>query len=349
MNDPVTAAYPGKFHALWVVLAVLWPATSLSALHADWQARMQPIEPEKYLCRRASGPLTTDAKLDESAWRDAPWTTDFVDIQGPTKPSPRFRTRAKMLWDENYLYVCAELQEPHVWGTLTNHDSVIFRDPDFEVFIDPKGSTHNYCEFEMNALNTGWDLRLDQPYLDHGKPHNEWDIPGLKTAVHIRGTLNNPSDKDKGWTVEIAFPWQVLEKYARHPGAPNEGEQWRINFSRVEWQISVTNGVYQKKPGVPEDNWVWSPTGVIDMHRPEMWGLVQFTTGAPSHEPPVAPICGKTARDLALEVYYAQRDFFKEHGRWSTNLMDLAERPGELPPGVETPVLESSPDGYTCA
>ena len=66
-----------------------------------------------------------------------PWTTDFVDIQGGAKPTPRFRTRAKLLWDDDYLYIAAELEEPHVWATLTQHDSVIFQDPDFEVFIDP--------------------------------------------------------------------------------------------------------------------------------------------------------------------------------------------------------------------
>ncbi len=95
---------------------------------------------------------------------------DFVDIQGDAKPKPRFRTRAKMLWDDNYLYIAAEIQEPHVWATLTNHDSVIFQDPDFEVFMDPKGETQPYYEFEMNALNTTWDLRLNKPYMDQGKP-----------------------------------------------------------------------------------------------------------------------------------------------------------------------------------
>ena len=67
-----------------------------------------------------------------------------------------------MVWDDKYLYFAAEIEEPHVWGTLTQHDSVIFRDNDFEVFIDPNGDTHEYYEFEMNALNTGWDLFLAQ-------------------------------------------------------------------------------------------------------------------------------------------------------------------------------------------
>ena len=63
------------------------------------------------------------AKLDEGDWKKAPWTTDFVDIEGDAKPTPRFHTRAKMLWDDNYLYIGAELEEPDVKATLTKHDS----------------------------------------------------------------------------------------------------------------------------------------------------------------------------------------------------------------------------------
>jgi hypothetical protein len=327
------------------MLGIFAGVCCMASERAEWNEQMRSIVPRGYLCHYATNAITVDGKLNDSAWAIAPWTSDFGDIVGPSKPAPRFRTRAKMLWDENYLYVCAELEEPHVWATLTNHDSVIFRDPDFEVFIDPKGSTHNYYEFEINALNTGWDLRLDKPYLDRGKPHNEWNIPGLKTAVQVRGTLNEPSDVDQGWSIEIAFPWPVLEQYARHTGPPGEGEQWRIDFSRVEWQISVTNGVYEKKADVPEDNWVWSPIGVVDMHRPEMWGLLQFTRKA--GDDAVAAIPGKATRDFVLEMYHAQRDFWDEHGRWATNLIEL--EPGQTPAGVESPELTLTPDGYVCA
>src|SRR3954447_11867464 len=97
------------------------------------------VPPRGYVCYRASGPLKIDGRLDDRPGRDAPWTDDFVDIEGDLKPRPRFRTRAKMLWDDTHFYVGAELQEPHVWATLTKHDAVIFHDNDFEVFIDPDG------------------------------------------------------------------------------------------------------------------------------------------------------------------------------------------------------------------
>lgn len=280
------------------------------------------VPPKGYVCYRASGPVKVDGRLDETAWQQVPWTDPFVDIEGDAKPRPRFRTRVKMLWDAQYFYVGAELEEPHVWGTLTEHDSVIFQDNDFEVFIDPNGDNHEYYEFEINALNTGWDLLLPRPYKDGGKAVNSWEIPGLKTAVHIDGTVNDPRDTDRGWTVELAFPWKVLGELAYQPAPPHDGDQWRVNFSRVEWRHEVVNGKYRKVPGTKEDNWVWSPQGVIDMHRPETWGYVQFSTakvGETTFRPdPAGPV-----RQLLHRIYYAQSDYRKARGRWASTLQEL--------------------------
>jgi hypothetical protein len=280
------------------------------------------VHPRGYVCHRATGPITIDGKLDEASWCHAPWTEDFVDIEGDGKPKPRFRTRVKMLWDDHYFYIGAELEEPHVWATLTEHDAVIFQDNDFEVFIDPNGDNHEYYELEINALNTTWDLLLTKPYRDGGKAVNSWEIPGLKKAVHIDGTLNDPSDTDKGWTVELALPWKVLRELAYRPAPPHDGDQWRVNFSRVQWLHEIVKGKYRKVAGKREDNWVWSPQGAIDMHQPEHWGYVQFSTakaGTVKFRPdPAGP-----ARHLLHEIYYAQRAFHKQHQRWAKTLAEL--------------------------
>jgi hypothetical protein len=237
-------------------------------------ATAQPA-PLRYTCRRAASPIRIDGRIDEPEWRIAPWTPAFVDIEGAAKPRPRFRTRAKMLWDDEFFYVAAQLDEPDIWATLTEHDSVIFHDNDFEVFLNPSGDGRNYFEFEINALNTGWDLFLPKPYREGGKADNSWEIPGLKTAVAVQGTLNHPGDRDRGWTVEIAFPWTGFASRAPVQ-RPRAGDEWRVNFSRVEWQTKVQDGRYVKLPGHKEDNWVWSPQGEVNMHVPSKWGYVGF-------------------------------------------------------------------------
>lgn len=303
--------------------------------------------PRYYICYRARRPIAIDGKLDDEAWRDAAWTEDFVDIEGDKRPRPRFRTRAKMLWDNQYFYIGAELEEPHVWATLTQRDSIIYHDNDFEVFIDPDGDNHHYYEIEINALNTVFDLRLEKPYKDGGTALIEWDILGLKTAVHVDGTLNNPNDIDRGWSVEMAIPWKVLAEFAGCPAPPRDGDQWRVNFSRVEWLARVVNGRYEKVPNVPEDNWVWSPQGVIDMHRPETWGYVQFST-APPGKARFRPDASYPARMELMRLYYAQKSFWEKHKRWARSLQELEWKPESLR-GCEPPVLQMTEDGYVAS
>jgi hypothetical protein len=303
------------------------------------------LPPKSYVCYRASSQVLIDGRLDKPVWRDALWTDDFVDIRGDLKPKPRFRTRVKMLWDDQFFYVGAELEEPHVWATLTEHDSVIFQDNDFEVFIDPNGDSHEYYEFEINALNTGWDLLMPRPYKDGGKAVNSWGIPGLKTAVHVNGTLNDPTDIDRGWTVEIAFPWKVLGELAYKPAPPKDGDQWRVNFSRVEWQHEVVNGKYRKVAGKADDNWVWSPQGVINMHRPETWGYVQFST-AKTGAIPFQPDPAGPARHLLHRIYYAQKDYFKKQHRWARTLGDLGLAEAQHETLTGPPRMEVTQSGF---
>ncbi|MBX3376527.1 MAG: carbohydrate-binding family 9-like protein [Phycisphaeraceae bacterium] len=244
---------------------------------------MEPLPPAppflRYACPRAGGPVRIDGDIHKPVWQGVPWTDDFVDIEGELKPRPRFRTRAKMLWDDRAFYIAAEMEEPHVWATLTERDSVIFHDNDFEVFLNPTRDSLNYYELEINALNTVWDLLLRKPYRAGGQADNSWDVSGLETAVRVRGTLNDPRDVDHGWDVEIAMPWAAFDAHTSRPGPPRPGDTWKVNFSRVEWDVEIdpsTPSGYRKIPNRREHNWVWSPMGFIDMHLPDRWGEVEF-------------------------------------------------------------------------
>jgi hypothetical protein len=302
-----------------ILALFLVPVALLAAPEPDFEKL--PYAPKHAICYRTRLPLTIDGKLDESSWRAVSWSDAFVDIQGPDATPPRFRTRVKMLWDDENFYIAADLDEPDIWATLTERDSVIFHDNDFELFIDPTGDTHNYYELEVNALRTAWDLLLPQPYRDGGSGITGWDIAGLKVGVDVRGTINHPGDKDEGWSVELAIPWKTLREAAPGRRAPKAGDQWRINFSRVEWQTDVENGGYKKrvdpktgKP-FPEDNWVWSPQGAINMHMPERWGFVQFSE-LPAGTGTSTFVEDKNDRvKWALRrLYYRQRAWRSAHG-----------------------------------
>jgi transposase len=217
-----------------------------------------------------------------------------------------FDTRAAALWDDENLYVAFWIEEPFVEARLTERDSLIFNENDVEVFIDGGDC---YYEFEINALGTVYEVffiwqdafhRFDSPEFDlrsrralsFGGNHDrdgltfwrgthprgcrwaflDWDFPGMKSAIQVDGKLNDRSVVDKGWTVELAFPWAGMKWLANgRPLPPRDGDVWRMFFGRFEKMI------FGGEDAKPQPAWCWSKHGVYDTHLPERWTEVRFS------------------------------------------------------------------------
>jgi len=237
-----------------------------------------PLSPRTYVCHRASGAITIDGKLDEKAWQDANWSQPFEDHQAPYAPPPWKTTRVKMLYDDENLYFGAELQEENVYGTLTERDCVVYMDNDFEIFLDPTGDGVQYYEFEINPLNCVWDMFHETDYHRASALHTDYDVTGLRHAVHVHGSLNYHYDDDIGWTVEVAWPIRsLLERNPRVSLPIKPGDVWRANFSRVQYMHIYDHLYPSKLPESPCEDWVWQSTHTGDLHNPEMWGRVIFS------------------------------------------------------------------------
>lgn len=274
---------------------------------APWPCAVRDIP--HYTAYRASGPVHVDGRLDESAWTSAPRSVRFVDLVSGGRT--RYDTRAALLWDDGTLYVGYWVEEPDVTATLTERDAPIYTDNDVELFIAGRDS---YYELEVNALNTiyeaffMWESAYDEagfaslPQFSRSNPlvrpfngvefkaHPRgqrlgswaWDFPGLRTAVHIDGTLNRGDDRDVGWTVELALPWSGMTWLAQADGRrlpPGDGDVWRMDLSRFN----------QHKARAPEQDsggWALSPHGVWDSHIPECFAFVHFTTQSAVTAPP---------------------------------------------------------------
>lgn len=304
-------------------------------LAAVFAAQAQEIDakllelPRIYTARKTTGTITVDGKADEAQWSKADWTVRFSDITyGEEKPAA-YTTRGKMLWDDSYVYLYVEFEEPHVWATLKAHDSSVFQDNALEVFIDPDDDMHNYVEFQINAFTTVWDLIMNLPYRNGGRPLSDWDIKGLQKAVYVDGTLNNPADEDRGWSIELAFPIKSILGSQR--GAIKPGDYWRMNFSRVQRETEVENGQYRRKttangrPLAP-DYWVWSPVGIVNLHYPERMGYVLFAGDDDnSHLPLTIDNAEENARKELWKYYYVQQAYLDQHGGYAADLETLRE------------------------
>ena len=284
---------------------------------------------------RVHTPILIDGLFREKSWQRIKWSDAFVDISGTSvKKLNRqdheekiLSSRMKMCWDDQYVYIAAELKDPDLYATLRQSDTIIYNDNDFEVFLLP-GTDLNapYYEIEINQLGTVLDLLMARPYRNGGKALINFDLKGIKTAVHLVGTLNDPQDRDTGWQLEIAIPFKAILSYGQP--LPEKGDYWRVNFSRVQWDLLQKGKVYQRKHIggrlAPEHNWVWSPQGMINMHAPDRWGYLYFSD-QDSDNPPELPLA--ELEKLALwNIYYKQWDVFRQQKKFALTLGALGVR-----------------------
>lgn len=287
------------------------------------------FSPPSYVCYKAPASITIDGKITPEEWNDIPWTEYFGDIRGEKGKKPYLKSMAKMAYDDNGMYIAVLMEEPHVWATITEHDTEIYMDNSVEFFIDPTNDTHDYVEYEINALGTDWDLYLSSPYRDDPVVISDWECSGMRSAIHIDGTLNNPNDKDKSWSMELFMPWKSIYQLARGKDRPVDGDQVRVNLMRVEWPITIENGKYRKAPHDGEDEinesfWTWAPMGEANIHIPEYWGYVQFTdmvAGKGKVEFINRP--EEATKWVLRNLYYRQGEIHDAKGRFSSSATEL--------------------------
>jgi predicted esterase len=253
----------------------------------------------RYTAAKIDTELTIDGRLDEEAWQQARKTTSFVDLVSgqPT----RYDTRSSILWDDEFLYIGFWLEEPNVDAEYKDRDDPIYYDNDVEVFIAGKDA---YYEFEINSYGTVyegffvWQEAYEKggyasdPQLAKDAPNQQefdgvgftnhprgkriaflgYDFPNFKSAVHINGTLNDDSDVDQGWTVELAFPWKEMKWLAKGDDRslpPKVGDQWRIDLFRF-------NKTKAPEPATDSSGWAFGKHGVWDSHIPEIFPVITF-------------------------------------------------------------------------
>ncbi|RYC68275.1 carbohydrate-binding family 9-like protein [Spirosoma sordidisoli] len=262
---------------------------------------MQPFSAKKI-----SDTILVDGDLSKAVWQNATWSPRFVDMV--TGGQTLYNTQASILWNDTHLYIAFRAEEPNVEAHLTERDSIIFLESDLELFIDGGDC---YYELEVNARNTIYEVffiwkdayqrgsRFDVPQFDVFHPQAltfggdydrsgasfwygthprglrwaflNYDLPGLETAVQIDGTLNDASDIDQGWSLEIAIPWASLTWLANGRSLPpRPGDLWRMFLGRFQ-KIMVSGTELQPHPAM-----VMSPHGQYDTHQPDKWSQIVF-------------------------------------------------------------------------
>lgn len=244
-------------HSCLVCCGVLVAAATL--FHWRAQAASAPVGTDisHYTVMRTLGPIKVDGVFDEPSWRAAKSTGAFRANDG--SETAMSRVEAKMLWDDSNLYFAFECDDTDLSATMKKRDEHLWQEEVVEVFIDPDGDEKNYIELEVNPLGTFLDLFVLTPVVPI--PYESYNIPA-KWAVKVDGTVQDSSDRDRGWNIELAVPLKEAVTAPNWP--PKDGDRWRLNLYRIE-----------RKPKYQLI--AWSPTLKPSFHTPSRFGEVTFS------------------------------------------------------------------------
>lgn len=259
-----------------------------------------------YYAKQITIPIDIDGNTKKTVWQNATWSKRFVDMV--SGESGMYDTRVAILWNKTHLYIAFEAEEPFVEAKLTERDSIVFLENDLELFIDGGDC---YYELEVNAANTIYEVffiwkdayqkagKYDTPQFDVHQSQaytfggdydrsgatfwkgthprgvrwafTNFDLDGLETAVQIEGTLNDHTDIDKGWSLEIGIPWKSLSLLANgRTLPPSNGDVWNMLLGRFQ-KLMVGGKEVQPHPAM-----VLTSHDKYDTHLPEKWSRIEF-------------------------------------------------------------------------
>ena len=252
------------------------------SVQVDGKAPAPKAPPKVYVVRPLEGALVIDGKLDDEAWKKAAPSPRFGGTRGGEGPAGD--ATVKVLYDADHLYIGLQGTDKDVWGTLEARDSDTWTQEVFEVFVDPDGDAKDYLELQVTPRNTVFDARFAVK-LGKGAGTREEQIQtarawnsGMQTAVWVDGTLNDPKDEDKGWSVELKLPFSDVPG-----GAPKVGSAWKANFYRFDAPRDA-----EGKAGA-QQAWSWTPAHGF-FHNVEHFGTLRFVgQGASFEEPRTLP------------------------------------------------------------
>ena len=262
-----------RYFVSLVVMGVLLSVPPTFA-QSDWT-------PPVYMVERAQGTITVDGVPDEADWEEAQSVGDFVFPWWDESKGSKAQTVAKVLWDDENLYLCFFCYDPYIYAEFTERDDATYLDDCVELFAAPNpDEVWQYYGFEINVRGAVLDYAR---YGEGGKLDFPWNAAGVRIESSVIGTLNDDTDTDQSWTVEAAIP------FSNFPTRPRVGDAWRANLNRCGGQ---TEQQYSQ--------WSSSDTPGPNFHVPPRFGQMVFVDRG-------APMAVREQRDtpgrFALDVY----------------------------------------------
>ena len=229
-------------------------------IHAQSPAGLP--EPRSASVPMLAATVKVDGVLDEPVWQNAARLTPFVihDTMAPARAS----TEVRIWHDSQALYLGWMCEDSDIQATFTQRDSRFWEEEVVEFFVTPS-ALDRYFELQWNPLGGTFDAIIANELGPDGRSKQfkgDWSYTAsaMTFAVRADGSVQNSSDRDSRWTVEVRVPFADF-----NVAAPRRGEVWRANFYR-----------FSRDHGSEVEQLSWSPTIWPGFHQPARFGYLRF-------------------------------------------------------------------------
>lgn len=165
---------------------------------------------------RIDSKVVIEGRMEESFWKDIPAASAFFQYAPYIEDGQaRFRTEVRFAYDDDAVYVGAQLYDPHpdsVLRELSMRDD-LKNASYFSVFLDPYNDAKNASGFGVTASGVQFDIKSTE---SGGKDYS-WDAV-WESAVTIH---------EEGWTAELRIPYSALRIPQKQNG------EWGLQIQRL--------------------------------------------------------------------------------------------------------------------
>jgi len=226
-------------------------------------AQLPLPDPKSTIVPRMEAKVMIDGVLDEQPWQKAARLTPFVSNE--TLAPARVSTEVRLWYDRMAIYLGWICEDGDIQATLTGRDQRFWEEEVAEFFVTPAG-LDRYFELQWNPLGGTFDAIIRNEVDSDGRSQRragDWSYTAatMTYAVRVDGSVQDSSDRDMRWTVEVRVPFVDLN--VRTPG---RGEVWRGNFYR-----------FNRDRGAEPEQLSWSPTIWPGFHQPIRFGYLRFS------------------------------------------------------------------------
>ena len=176
------------------------PLLALAIACSGPVAAQSTLVGETFRISRATGEIRIDGDLSDEGWRSATRVEKWYEVQPGDNTEPPVRNIAFLTFDERFLYVGFEFEDPHpdaIRAPLGDHDNINGNSTDFGgIFLDPLNTGRTAIEFFVSPRNVQYDAVTDDASNENSSPDFFWD-----SATRIT---------EHGWTLEMRIPFSSL-------------------------------------------------------------------------------------------------------------------------------------------